>query len=76
MSKQGEGDKARVVPLRPARAAEAPCPICRKPASPEHRPFCSARCAEIDLGRWLKGVYRVPTDETPTDDVPPDEDGT
>ncbi|HEY1301646.1 MAG TPA: DNA gyrase inhibitor YacG [Stellaceae bacterium] len=42
-----------------------PCPICGKPATPENRPFCSPRCARIDLGRWLKGNYRIPTDEAP-----------
>ncbi|HML10405.1 MAG TPA: DNA gyrase inhibitor YacG [Stellaceae bacterium] len=42
----------------------AACPICGKPALPAHRPFCSARCRQIDLGRWLRGVYRVETDET------------
>ena len=49
-----------------AMAAPEPrlCPICGKPAAPQHRPFCSARCAQIDLGRWLKGVYRIPTEET------------
>jgi endogenous inhibitor of DNA gyrase (YacG/DUF329 family) len=36
------------------------CPICRKPASPASRPFCSARCADIDLGRWLTEHYVVP----------------
>jgi endogenous inhibitor of DNA gyrase (YacG/DUF329 family) len=36
------------------------CPICRKPASPATRPFCSARCADIDLGRWLTEQYVVP----------------
>jgi len=39
---------------------------CGKPASPRHRPFCSQRCANIDLGRWLKGNYRVETDEGQT----------
>jgi uncharacterized protein len=48
-------------PIRPVRL----CPICGKPASIRHRPFCSARCAQIDLGRWLKGNYRIETDETP-----------
>jgi len=42
-----------------------PCPICGKPAVPPHRPFCSPRCAQIDLGRWLKGTYSIPTDEGP-----------
>jgi hypothetical protein len=41
------------------------CPICRAPAVQEFRPFCSRRCADIDLGRWLKGDYRVPTEEGP-----------
>jgi endogenous inhibitor of DNA gyrase (YacG/DUF329 family) len=36
------------------------CPICRKPASGATRPFCSARCADVDLGRWLTGQYVVP----------------
>jgi len=44
-----------------------PCPICGKPPTPQNRPFCSARCARIDLGRWLKGNYRMPTEETPDD---------
>jgi uncharacterized protein len=43
------------------------CPICGKPAMQKHRPFCSARCAQIDLGRWLKGNYRIETDEAPED---------
>ena len=38
----------------------AKCPICRKPAAPEHRPFCSRRCADIDLNRWLTGSYAIP----------------
>ncbi len=42
-----------------------PCPICGKPAEVHWRPFCSRRCADVDLGRWFAGVYRVPTDETP-----------
>ena len=44
------------------------CPICGKPATQAHRPFCSPRCRSIDLGRWLKGVYRVETDENAEDD--------
>lgn len=36
------------------------CPICGKPASPEHKPFCSKRCAEVDLGRWLTQSYAIP----------------
>ena len=45
----------------------AACPICGKPAIPAHQPFCSGRCRDIDLGRWLKGTYRIETDETSED---------
>jgi len=61
-------DKA-APPLRAVRMA-AKCPICGKPGVPPHRPFCSKRCADIDLGRWLKEGYRVPTEETPDDGEP------
>jgi endogenous inhibitor of DNA gyrase (YacG/DUF329 family) len=43
------------------------CRICGKPASAEHRPFCSPRCRNIDLGRWLKGNYKIESDERPDD---------
>jgi len=43
-----------------AETAQKPCPICGKPAAERHRPFCSRRCADVDLNRWLSGVYRVP----------------
>lgn len=54
-----------VTPLPQARRSKGGCPICRKPSSTRYRPFCSARCADIDLGRWFNGAYRVPTDEAP-----------
>ena len=41
------------------------CPICGKPADSRHQPFCSTRCADIDLGRWLNESYRVATEEPP-----------
>jgi len=67
-------DDNKVVPL-PRRASKAqPCPICGKPAVPEARPFCSQRCAEIDLGRWLKGNYRIATQERPEDDEAPQDE--
>jgi hypothetical protein len=40
------------------------CPTCRAPRVARYRPFCSARCAEIDLGRWFNESYSVP-DEAP-----------
>jgi len=39
------------------------CPICGKPADEKRKPFCSRRCAEVDLNRWLSGVYAVPGTE-------------
>ncbi len=39
------------------------CPICGKPTDQQRRPFCSKRCADIDLHRWLSGVYAVPVIE-------------
>lgn len=39
------------------------CPSCGKPADPLTRPFCSKRCKDIDLGRWLNEDYRVPVVE-------------
>ncbi|MCB1499904.1 MAG: DNA gyrase inhibitor YacG [Bauldia sp.] len=51
------GDK--VVPLRTARA----CPICGKPSIRTAYPFCSRRCADIDLNRWLSGAYAKPAAE-------------
>jgi endogenous inhibitor of DNA gyrase (YacG/DUF329 family) len=55
-------DSARLSPGKSAkRPAKRPkCPICRKPVSPDYRPFCSKHCADVDLGRWLKGAYAVP----------------
>lgn len=41
-------------------AAPDPCPICGKPREAEFAPFCSRRCAQIDLLRWLKGSYVIP----------------
>jgi endogenous inhibitor of DNA gyrase (YacG/DUF329 family) len=39
------------------------CPICGKPADEEARPFCSKRCANVDLQRWFTGRYAVPVVE-------------
>ena len=49
------------------------CPICRRPLSGEaqelrFRPFCSRRCADLDLGRWLKGSYAIPAVEADDED--------
>ncbi|MBE1283520.1 MAG: DNA gyrase inhibitor YacG [Rhodobacteraceae bacterium] len=42
------------------------CPICGEEMVRKYRPFCSKRCADIDLGKWLSGSYSVPSQD-PTD---------
>ena len=48
--------------------AKGKCPICKQPSHTEYRPFCSRRCADEDLGRWLTGVYRIPGEAVVEDD--------
>lgn len=43
------------------------CPICRKEAVAPYSPFCSKRCADVDLGKWLSGAYAVPAVESDED---------
>jgi hypothetical protein len=65
MNDESSGAESKAVPPL--------CPICRlRPQTEQYRPFCSKRCADIDLHRWLGGVYAIPgkpeeeEDETPT----------
>jgi uncharacterized protein len=58
------------MPGVPDASRKAACPICGKPAADALRPFCGKRCRDIDLNRWLSGVYAVPVKEEE------DEDGT
>ena len=58
-------EKPRVVPLRRPR-----CPICGRRAEPEHKPFCSRHCANVDLVRWFGDAYKVPTEESPEGSSP------
>jgi uncharacterized protein len=44
------------------------CPICGKPTDATFKPFCSKRCADVDLNRWLKGVYAVPVKDDEDED--------
>ena len=39
------------------------CPICQRKADPAYRPFCSKRCADVDLARWFSGSYAVPSQD-------------
>jgi endogenous inhibitor of DNA gyrase (YacG/DUF329 family) len=44
------------------------CPICGKPGDESYHPFCSKRCADTDLNRWLSGVYAVPVKDEEDED--------
>jgi endogenous inhibitor of DNA gyrase (YacG/DUF329 family) len=54
-------------PNEPPGASRAKCPICGRQAEAAYRPFCSRRCADIDLSRWLRGAYAIP-DEAESED--------
>ena len=45
------------------------CPTCGAPTIYETRPFCSKRCADIDLGRWFQGAYAVPVIDAADDSI-------
>jgi endogenous inhibitor of DNA gyrase (YacG/DUF329 family) len=52
------------------------CPICKKhEADPKYRPFCSRRCADVDLQRWFSGGYAIPVDTGPDGEPGPDDEG-
>lgn len=57
----------RSEPQSPDRAE--PCPICAAPAVARYRPFCSTRCADVDLGRWLRGGYAIAAEEEDAPDA-------
>jgi hypothetical protein len=44
------------------------CPVCGKPGEEAYRPFCSRRCADVDLQRWLAGIHRISGDEQTEED--------
>ncbi len=49
---------AKVVPFKGRK-----CPMCGKPEDGKFRPFCCKRCADLDLGKWLKEDYRIATED-------------
>jgi len=57
-----------VDPLDPPKPLR-PCPVCGRPSVEQFHPFCSARCADVDLNRWLSGVYYIPGDAKSEDDA-------
>ncbi len=59
MSAEGDGGRGRGAPAGGDRRTRR-CPVCDRPSLAEYDPFCSARCRDVDLGRWLKGRYYIP----------------
>ncbi|HWE21437.1 MAG TPA: DNA gyrase inhibitor YacG [Hyphomicrobiaceae bacterium] len=59
---------------QPAGAGRGKCPICGRPSERKYAPFCSRRCADVDLARWLRGAYVIP-DRAESEDKGPDPAG-
>jgi len=56
----------------PAKSAAKPppkCPTCGAPADAKARPFCSSRCADVDLGNWFQGKYAIPAVDSADDTI-------
>jgi endogenous inhibitor of DNA gyrase (YacG/DUF329 family) len=49
-------------------ASARPCAICGRPRIEKYAPFCSSRCADVDLYRWLNGTYAIPASEEPDEE--------
>jgi uncharacterized protein len=64
---------AEIIELKTIAPRRA-CPMCDKPESPDFRPFCSKRCSDLDLGKWLKEDYRIASTEDANLDAEPPED--
>ncbi|MDG1282247.1 MAG: DNA gyrase inhibitor YacG [Pseudorhodobacter sp.] len=50
------------------------CPICARKPDEKYRPFCSRRCADVDLGRWLTGSYAIPAEALEEEEQAPQPD--
>ncbi|MFC0280459.1 DNA gyrase inhibitor YacG [Falsigemmobacter intermedius] len=50
------------------------CPICGREADEKYRPFCSKRCADVDLARWMTGTYAIPVEDDEDEDGAPPPD--
>lgn len=63
-------------PMKEKPRPQPKCATCGKPATQRYRPFCSRRCADADLGRWLNGSYAIPALEPPEEwESPAEPDG-
>ena len=52
------------------------CPICQRQTVADYRPFCSRRCADVDLARWVNGAYAIPAEPEEDNDLRDDEEPT
>jgi endogenous inhibitor of DNA gyrase (YacG/DUF329 family) len=59
---------ARSTPDPNKSQAAGKCPICGAPPEQQYRPFCSRRCADVDLSRWLRGAYAIPVEDDADED--------
>jgi endogenous inhibitor of DNA gyrase (YacG/DUF329 family) len=57
-----------------AAAPKGKCSVCGRPRDPKYDPFCSRRCADVDLHRWLKGTYVIPGVDRPSVERDAEED--
>ena len=60
-------DKPLHLKIVKGHSPKAACPLCQRPAEILHRPFCSRRCAQLDLGKWLTGSYAISSHEAMED---------
>ena len=60
-------DKPLHLKIVKGHSQKAVCPSCHQPAKAPHTPFCSRRCAQLDLGKWLTGDYAIPAHEAMED---------
>lgn len=62
------------MPDKAEKQRKAPvCSICGKPVDPAFLPFCSKRCANVDLHRWLNGAYAIAGESVEDESAPPPE---
>ena len=62
-------DKPLHLKIVKGHSQKAACPLCEQPAKAPHTPFCSRRCADIDLGRWFQGRYAIPAVDAADDSI-------
>tara|TARA_A200000113_G_C8683683_1_gene296366 strand:- start:26 stop:280 length:255 start_codon:yes stop_codon:yes gene_type:complete len=60
-------DKPLHLKIVKGHSQKAACPLCQQPAKSPHTPFCSCRCAQLDLGKWLTADYAIPAYEAMQD---------